>query len=90
MDAQTVTIGITFSAVEELRAWRDELGANYQLLSDADRSVAMLFGAATDAAQEKATRLSVLIGSDGRVVQTYEGFDVPTHVEQVLSDIAAA
>ena len=57
------------------------------LLYDADRSVAMAYGAAESAAQEKATRISVLVGPDGKIVRTYAKPDPATHPLNVLMDL---
>lgn len=82
-------LGITFSPVESLRAWREELGLGCDLLCDADRTVAMAWGAATRADQEKAARVSVLMGPDGRVLKTYASPDPASHAAEVLADIPA-
>jgi peroxiredoxin Q/BCP len=82
-----VLLGITFSPVAELRAWREELGLGCDLLCDADRQVAMAWGAASSPTQEKANRVSVLIGPDGAVVKSYPSPDPATHAAQVLDDL---
>ena len=80
-------LGITFSAIDALGQWRDEVGAFGELLSDADRAVAMAYGAADNTQQEKAARLSVLVGPQGRVVKTYQPADAAAHAEEVLADL---
>ena len=82
-------LGITFSAAEDLRKWREEVGLAADLLSDADRAVGLAYGAAADAAQEKAARLSFLIDGAGTIVKVYEGFDIEGHAEAVLGDLAS-
>jgi len=59
-----------------------------ELLSDAERSVAMAYGAAETSDQEKATRGSVLIGPDGKVIKTYEKPDPEMHPGEVLGDLS--
>ena len=80
-------LGITFSALDALAQWRDEVGAFGELLSDAERAVAMAYGAAEDTQQEKASRISVLIGPQGRVVKTYQPADAAAHADEVLADL---
>ena len=80
-------LGITFSTPEDLKTWRGETGLTTHLLHDADRTVAMAYGAAEAADQERAKRLSVLIGPDGRVIKTYEAPDPDTHAAEVLADL---
>ena len=80
-------VGITFSAPEDLKKWADETGLATPLLCDADRSVAMAYGAADSADQERPKRVSVLIGPDGRVVKTYPEPDAAAHADEVLNDL---
>ena len=80
-------LGVTFSAAEDLRKWRDEVGLQCDLLSDADRTVGLAYGAADSADQEKARRMSVLVGPDGNVVKVYPAPDVELHAREVLDDL---
>ncbi len=78
---------MTFSSTDDLKKWTEDNGYTTELLCDADRSVAMAYGAAESADQEKATRVSVLVGPDGKVVKTYNVDDAPSHPDAVLADI---
>lgn len=80
-------LGVTFSPREDLRRWRAEVGLRSRLLSDVDRRVAIAYGAARSPDQEKAGRVSVLVGPDGRVVRVYEPADVVAHPGEVLADL---
>ncbi len=80
-------LGITFSAPADLKTWRDETGLTTDLLCDADRAVAMAYGAAETADQERPTRMSVLIGPDGTVVKIYTKPDPESHPSEVLADV---
>ena len=80
-------LGVTFSTTEDLRKWRDEVGLQCDLLSDADRAVGLAYGAAASADQEKARRMSVLVGPDGNVVEVYPNPDVERHAHDVLDDL---
>ena len=80
-------LGITFSPTEDLKTWRDEVGLTAELLCDADRSVALAYGAAQSADQERATRVSVLVGTDGRVAKAYEVTEAEAHPAAALADI---
>ena len=81
-----MVLGITFSPSEDLKNWAVEVGLESHLLCDADRSVAMIYGAATSADQEKATRISIHVGPDGVVKKTYEDFDAAAHANDALAD----
>jgi len=80
-------VGITFSSPEELKEWSMNQGYPGVLLSDSDRSVAMAFGAAESAEQEKATRISILVGPDGKVVKTYDTPVADEHPSEALCDL---
>ncbi len=81
-------LGITFSSLKDLKTWINETGLTTDLLCDADRSVAIAYGAAESGDQEKATRISVLIGPDGKVVKTYAKPDPERHPLEVLMDLS--
>ena len=81
-------LGITFSPTVDLKKWANDVGLEQQLLCDADRSVALAYGAAESSDQERATRISVLIGPDGKVIKTYEGFNAEAHADDVLADVS--
>ncbi len=80
-------LGITFSPAEDLKKWRDEVGLTVELLCDADRAVALAYGAAQSADQERATRVSVLIGGDGQIVSACEVSDAEGHPAAALAEI---
>ncbi len=80
-------LGVTFSAVEDLKQWREEVGLQCDLLSDADRTVGLAYGAAERADQEKAKRISVLVEPDGNVVKVYPDPDAEHHALEVLEDL---
>ena len=58
-------------------------------LCDIDRSVGMAYGAADAAEAGYAKRISYVIGEDGRILHAYAKVDPKTHLDQVLSDLAA-
>ena len=80
-------LGVTFSPPDDLKTWIGETGLTTDLLCDADRSVALAYGAADSADQERPARMSVLIGPDGKVLKTYEKPDPGTHSSEVLRDL---
>ena len=80
-------LGITFSPTEDLRKWREEVGLTADLLCDAVRSVALAYGAAESADQERATRVTVSIGPEGQVLQAYAGDNAEPHSAEALAHI---
>ncbi len=81
-------LGITYSATADLKRWREEVGLTTELLCDTDRSVAIAYGAAEDAEQERPKRISVLVGPDGKVVKSYGTPDAEAHPGEALADLA--
>ena len=64
------------------------MGVTSHLLCDASRSVAMAYGAAESVDQERATRLSVLVGPDRKILKVYTDPDAMTHPGEVLEDLS--
>ena len=83
-------LGVTFSDTGALRDWREAVGLTSDLLCDADRSVAMAYGAADSPEQQKAGRVSVLIDEGGVVTKVYKPSDVSAHPAEVLREVAAS
>jgi peroxiredoxin Q/BCP len=83
-------LGISFDGVDENRAFAEKFGFPFRLLCDVDRSVGMAYGAADGPKAGYAKRVSYLIGEDGRVLKAYPKVDPKTHLDRVLSDLAAS
>ena len=58
----------------------------FRLLSDTDRKLAVAVGAAGSTSTWFASRISYLVGSDGKVRKAYDNVDPSTHAAQVLAD----
>ena len=70
-----------------MKKWRNEVGLASELLCDTEKSVAMAYGAAEAIDQEKPSRIGVVIGPDGKVVNAYEIDDAEGHATRALSDL---
>lgn len=81
-------LGITFSPTDDLKKWREEVGLTADLLCDTDRSVALAYGAAESADQERPSRVTVIVGPDGTVVQAYAVDNAEAHPAEALAHIA--
>lgn len=86
-DRNTVVLGITTSAAGDLKAWGDEVGLMSELLSDSGREVCTAYGALDSDLQERPSRISVLIGADGKVAKTYTVSDAAEHPAEALRDL---
>ncbi len=81
-----MVLGISYDAPADNRAFRAKFGFPYDLLSDEDGTASLAYGAAApDAA--RASRVSVLIGPDGRVAAAYPEVIPAEHPDQVLAEL---
>lgn len=80
-------LGVTFSPQDDLKSWAEEVGLECDLLCDMNRAVAIAYGAADSADQERPKRVSVLVGPDGKVVRTYASPDAAGHPAEALADL---
>ncbi len=81
-------MGISFDSPDANRAFREKFDFPYDLLSDEEKSMSIAYGAA-DAVAPRASRVSVLIGPDGKVVKAYGTVTPADHPDQVLADLGA-
>ena len=79
-------LGVSFDAPEDNRAFKEKFDFPYDLLSDEGRSDSIAYGAAT-AESENASRVSTLIGPDGKVAVAYDTVVPADHPDQVLADL---
>ncbi len=80
-------LGISYDPPADNKAFRDKFSFPYDLLSDVERSASVAYGAAETGA-EKTSRVSVLIGPDGKVAASYATVKPADHPDQVLADLA--
>jgi peroxiredoxin Q/BCP len=86
-DSNAVIIGLSFDSTSDNQAFKNKFEFPFDLLSDTEKTVSVSFGAAKSD-QEKASRVSVLIGPDGKVAKSYATVNPAEHPGQVLNDIA--
>jgi peroxiredoxin Q/BCP len=85
-------LGVSTDSVDEIAAFRDDLGLPFPLLSDEDGSVAKEYGTfgTTDVDGETfeiAFRNTYVIGPDGTIEAVYEGVSPEGHADELLADI---
>ena len=80
-------LGVSFDSPAENKAFKEKFKFSYDLLSDVDKMASIKFGAA-ELSSSNASRVSVLIGPDGKVVKVYDKVTPAEHPEQVLADLA--
>jgi thioredoxin-dependent peroxiredoxin len=82
-------LGISFDAPEANKAFREKHDFPFQLLSDYDEQVGVLYQT-RDPGTEKVSfskRYSYLIDPDGMIRKSYEVSDIPAHPAEVLADL---
>lgn len=79
-------LGVSFDTPADNGAFRTKFGFPYDLLSDLDKSASVAYGAA-EADSEKPRRVSVLIGTDGKVMASYDTVKPADHPTEVLADL---
>ena len=85
-----VTIfGVSFDDPEANAEFVKKEGFPFALLSDSDRALATQVGAAMVSVQPVASRISYLVGPDGKVLKAYEHVDPASHAEEVERDARA-
>ncbi len=78
---------MSFDDPDENADWREEEGFEYELWSDADRVLALAYGAASSSSQTIASRITVILDADGVLVLEYlSDINLGTHPIEVLED----
>ena len=80
-------LGVSFDEPKANAEFVELQGFPFRLLSDTDRRLAVAVGAAESSTQPVASRVSYLVGPDGKVLKTYPNVDPEKHASQVLSDL---
>jgi peroxiredoxin Q/BCP len=82
-------LGVSFDAPEKNAEFVRAEAFPFRLLSDQDHALAVAVGAARSSDQSTATRISYLVGPDGKVRRTYGEVSPASHAGQVLGDFDA-
>jgi peroxiredoxin Q/BCP len=82
-------LGVSFDTPEDNAKFVHEQSFPFRLLSDSDHKLANDVGAVYVQIQPYASRVSYLVGADGKVVKAYDSVTPASHAQQVLDDLAA-
>ncbi|HSD11226.1 MAG TPA: peroxiredoxin [Candidatus Binatia bacterium] len=82
-------LGVSFDDPETNKQFVEREGFPFALLSDADHELATKVGAALISLQPVASRISYLVGPDGKVLKAYDRVDPATHAGEVERDLRA-
>ena len=80
-----VVAGVSFDSPAKNRAFREKLAFPFDLLSDEDRAVSMLYGAAKRPSQWFPSRVSYLIDPEGRIARVFGKVKPRRHAAEVLA-----
>ena len=83
-----MVLGVSCDTQAENRAFRDKFSFPFDLLCDEDRSMSRAYGAVTSDDQKNASRISYLIGPDGKIAKVYAKVVPADHPQEVLKDLA--
>ena len=86
MAKNAVILGVSFDTEDDNRAFKEKYDFPYDLLTDAQKSMSIAYGAA-DSDSARPSRVSVLISPDGKVAASYEVVDKAEHPNEVLADL---
>ncbi len=79
-------MGVSFDSQADNRHFQQKFDFPYDLLSDEGKEMSIAYGAATSDS-EKPKRVSVLIGTDGKVAAAYAEVKPADHPDEVLADL---
>lgn len=82
-----MVLGASFDPPETNRAFAEQHGFPFALLSDADRSVALAYGAAESAQDQYPRRHTYVIGPDGRLEQAIVTTDPGAQADGLLASL---
>lgn len=80
-------VGVSFDDPADNLAFHDANEFPYPLWSDLGRELALCYGAAADASQAYASRITVVLDDEGCLLKTYEKVNPMAHPQEVLDDL---
>lgn len=87
--AGVTLVGVSFDSPDSNKAFVDAESLPFRLLSDEDHKLAIAVGAASYSFSFFPSRISYLVGPDGKVLKAYDDVDPAVHAAQVLADAQA-
>ena len=83
-------VGVGTDTPEKNLAWAEDEGFQFELWSDDDRTLGVTYGALSNARDNSASRVTMLLDADGNLLLSYtENINVGTHPGIVLEDCQA-
>ena len=79
-------MGCSLDSPADNKAFQMKFNFPYDLLSDTDKSMSIAYGAA-EGDSTRPTRISVLVGPDGKVAAVYSKVTPADHPDEVLATL---
>ncbi len=80
-------LGVSTDSVEANASFAQQQGFSYPLLCDTEREICMAYGACDSPDAGAASRITYVIGPDGKIVQAHETVNAREHPETLLASL---
>lgn len=81
----TVVLGVSLDSEAENKAFAEKFDFSYPLLCDVGREIAMAYHAIQSKEDAYASRISYVIGEDGKILEAIEKVDTASHSKDLCS-----
>ena len=78
---------MSFDTVEENAAFAEKFHYPFPLLCDVKREIGLAYGAADDASAGFASRITYVIGPDGKIAQAHAKVSPKSHPKEILDSL---
>ncbi len=78
---------MSFDTVAENADFAKKVGYPFPLLCDVERDIGMAYGACEDAKAQFASRITYVIGPDGKIAQAHPKVSPKTHPKEILASL---
>ena len=78
---------MSFDTVEENAAFAKKFDFGFPLLCDVRREIGVAYGAADDAGAGNASRITYVIGPDGKILQAHAKVSPKSHPQEILNSL---
>ena len=79
-------VGVGFASVEDNHQWYVDKEFQFELWSDTDKTLALFYGAASNASQGYPSRVTKILDDEGNLLVTYDDANFATNPFNVLED----
>lgn len=80
-------MAVSFGGPDVTRAWVENQSFPYEVWTDADKTLALTYGAIDDPSAARPSRITVVLDAEGELVLEYRSVGVMAHPQEVLDDV---